>query len=354
MRYSVLIIGLAALLSVSSCGKKQDAAENRPTIKVEVKQADSAFLGHGVSFSGKIEPVKQSVVSTRIMGQILQFYVSEGQLVNRGDLLVSIRSNDIKARQNQVAASINEIKAAYENAESDYRRFKSLYDSGSASKKELEDMTTRFKMAEARLASVSTMEDELAEMMSYADVRAPYAGVVTQKFLNGGDMASPGMPLLALEGGDRFQVSFMVPESEINALHIGDKVTVTVHTTGQMAQGVVSELNPSRIHSGGHYQVVAQSDEFDRQTIKSGMTVLVVPDKLQKKSVTVDRKALVTRGQLIGLWCVTDQGQALLRWVRVGLVADHQAEILSGLTVGDSYILSASGRLFDGAYVAVD
>lgn len=353
MRYGVFILGLAALLTVSSCGKKQDAAENRPAIKVVVKQADSAFLGHGITFSGKIEPVKQSVVSTRIMGQISQFYVSEGQLVKKGDLLVSIRSNDIKARQNQVAASIDEIKAAFENAENDYRRFQSLYASGSASKKELEDMATRFKMAEARLASVSTMEDELAEMMSYADVRAPYAGVVTQKFLNGGDMASPGMPLLALEGGDRFQVSFLVPESEINAIQIGDKVTLSVHSTGQKAQGVVSEVNPSRIHSGGHYQVVAQSDDFERQKAKSGMTVLVVSDKLQKKSVTVDRKALVNRGQLTGLWCVTDQGQTLLRWVRVGLVADHQAEILSGMTVGDSYVLSASGRLYDGAHVAL-
>ncbi len=353
MKYSSLILVISAI-TVISCGKKEDAASPRSIVNVEVKKADSVSLGHGVTFSGQVEPVLQSVVSTRIMGQISKVYVKEGELVGKGDLLVSIRSNDIKARQQQVVASIDEVKAAYENAKNDFQRFQKLYGAGSASKKELEDMTTRYKMAEARLASVSTMENELDEMVSYADVRAPYSGVVTQKFLNEGDMASPGMPLLAIENNSQFKIVFLVPESEINFIQLGDSLSVTVHAIGQSANGVVSEVSPSRIHSGGQFKVEAFLDASSLKLVKSGMNVAVAPYHLQKKSVSVLRNALVFRGQLTGLWCVSDQGLAVLRWVRTGLLTEHQAEILSGLSVGDTYISSTSGRLYDGAKVQIN
>ncbi len=353
MKYSILLL-LVLMFSFSSCGNKEEVADNRSKVKVTVKQADSCFLGFGINFSGRIEPVKQSVVSTRLMGQVSRIFVKEGQPVNQGDLLISIRSNDLKARQNQIAATIDEVQAAFENAQNDFRRFQSLFDAGSASKKELEDATTRFKMAEAKLASVSTMKDELNEMASYADLRAPYNGVVGQKFLNEGDMASPGMPLLSMENHNHFQIVFQVPESDINSIQVGDKLSVTVHATGQMVQAVISEINPSRLHSGSQFQAVAQSDGLDGKLVKSGMTVLVAPHNLQKKSVSVDRKALIERGQLTGIWVVANQKQALLRWVRVGILNDDQAEILSGLSVGDSYVLNATGRLYDGVQVELN
>ena len=73
------------MFSFSSCGNKEEVADNRSKVKVTVKQADSCFLGFGINFSGRIEPVKQSVVSTRLMGQVSRIFVKEGQPVNQGD-----------------------------------------------------------------------------------------------------------------------------------------------------------------------------------------------------------------------------------------------------------------------------
>ena len=114
MKYSILLL-LVLMFSFSSCGNKEEVADNRSKVKVTVKQADSCFLGFGINFSGRIEPVKQSVVSTRLMGQVSRIFVKEGQPVNQGDLLISIRSNDLKARQNQIAATIDEVQAGRQN-----------------------------------------------------------------------------------------------------------------------------------------------------------------------------------------------------------------------------------------------
>ena len=127
-------------------------------------------------------------VTNLLEAQLLKRYIRDIQPLRTAYFMLTInmvyiaaiRSNDLKARQNQIAATIDEVQAAFENAQNDFRRFQSLFDAGSASKKELEDATTRFKMAEAKLASVSTMKDELNEMASYADLRAPYNGVVGQ------------------------------------------------------------------------------------------------------------------------------------------------------------------------------
>ena len=178
-------------------------------------------------------------------GIVNNIYVNVGNKVSKGQLLLSINSADISAQKAQVSASITEAEAAFNNAEKDYNRFKALFESNSASQKEMDDMTAHFEMAKARLEAANQMKNQVNAQLSYSNITAPFSGIITGKFVNKGDMANPGMPLLSIENPDLFQVMAMVPESEITKINTGTEVKVVVKSTSQLLNGKVTEVSTS-------------------------------------------------------------------------------------------------------------
>ena len=137
---------------------------------------------------------------------------------------MSINNTDLQAKRAQVNASITEATAAFNNAEKDYNRFKNLFADNSASQKEMDDMTANYEMAKARLEAAKQMKNEINAQFAYSNITAPFSGVVTSKFIEAGDMANPGMPLISIETPGNFEVMAMVPETEISEIKKGTKL----------------------------------------------------------------------------------------------------------------------------------
>ena len=135
-------------------------------------------------------------------------------------------------------------------------------------------------------------------------------------------------------------------------------VKVLMKSTNNEVTGTVAEISRSATNTGGQYLVkinVPQSRDY-----LPGMFVNVVfPFKRSgsvnqdfQESVTVPKAALVENGQLTGIYTVSSNNTAILRWVKTGKVMGDQVEILSGLTAKEPYIISATGKLFNGAKVS--
>ena len=95
----------------------------------------------------------------------------------------------ISAKKAQVDASITEATAAFKNAEKDYNRFTALFKENSASQKEMDDISANYEMSKARLEAANQMKNQVNAQLSYSNIRAPFKGVITGKFINKGDMA---------------------------------------------------------------------------------------------------------------------------------------------------------------------
>ncbi len=357
-QYLLLGIIISSFFILQSCGGGENKKESVKTdITVVVEKARLDMNPDILSFSGKIEAETHSNISTRIMGQISKIFVIPGQKVKKDDLLLKIKSKDIKAKKAQVNANMASARSAYSNAEKDYIRYKTLFGQGSASQKEMDDMTTRYNIAKANLSALEEMGNEVDEILRYANIRAPYSGVITQKYVNEGDLASPGMPLLAIEKQSEFIVKARVPESEISLVKKGNKVNVKVKAMGDMMlEGVVTEVNPSALYTGNQYEarVVLKPTDLQKDSLFSGMYVSVLLPKGGVPSIMVPKEVLVYRGQLTGLYVVSVSGTAMLRWVRIGKSVGDMVEILSGLSDGEQYIKSYKGKIWDGAVVKVE
>ena len=352
----IAILSISAVLLTSCGGDKKEQLKAEPAIAVKLsgvsENANTAF----VTASGKIEAENSANLSTRMMGYVTKVHVKVGQKVGAGQLLVSINNTDLEAKKAQVDASILQATAGYNNAKKDYERFVALFKQQSASQKELDDMTARYEMAKAGLEGAKQMRNEVMAQFSYSNITAPFSGTVTNTFVKEGDMANPGMPLVSVEGASKLQVTAMVSETDINAIKKGMAVKVLVKSSNTNLTGKVIEVSGSATNTGGQYLVKINLNKADASVL-SGMFVNVQFPVENKKQVAnngmvlIPEDALVTQGQLKGIYTVGTGDVAILRWLRLGKTFGSQVEVLSGLSADEQYIVSEEGKLYNGAKV---
>ncbi|EAR01817.1 efflux RND transporter periplasmic adaptor subunit [Maribacter sp. HTCC2170] len=354
-QHIITFFAIGLLFANCGDGNKKTVTDNSPAVTVSVsavnKKGNSSFL----SASGKIEAVNSANLSTRMMGHVDKIYVQVGDKVRKGQQLISISNTDLTAKLGQVNASITEARAAYTNADKDYKRFTALFNENSASQKELDDITANYNMAKARLEGAKQMKNEVNAQFSYANIRAPFTGTVTNKFINVGDMANPGMPLLEVESPGKFQVLAMVPESEILQIKANTEVDVVLKSLEETVKGKVVEVSTSAKNTGGQFMVKVELDKSD-VNIMSGMYATVrfpVAKNETSETVMIPLDAIVNNGQLTGVYTVSESNTALLRWLRLGRTIGDQIEVLAGLTAEEQYIVSAEGKLFNGAKISI-
>jgi len=354
-----IFIPVLALVILASCdSKKKEEIVKEPAIAVKVSGITENNSSPFVTASGKIEAENSANLSTRMMGYVTKVHVQVGQKVGAGQLLVSINNTDLQAKKAQVDASILQATAGFNNAKKDYDRFMNLFKQQSASQKELDDMTARYEMAKAGLEGARQMRNEVVAQFSYSNIKAPFSGVVTNTFVKEGDMANPGMPLVSVEGASKLQVMAMVSENDIVSIKKGMPVSVLVKSSNEKLSGKVSEVSISATNTGGQYLVKIDLGKTDN-TVLSGMFVNVQFPVANKATTSnselllVPESALVKQGQLTGIYTIGTGNVAILRWLRTGKNYGDQVEVLSGLSANEQYIVSADGKIYNGASVSV-
>jgi len=359
MKKNLYLIAITiVILMTISCGDTETKAEvdNTPAVPVSVQTVSANTNNPVVIASGKVQAVNSAQLSTRMMGFVANVPVNVGDKVSQGQLLVAINNADLQAKQAQVNASITEANAAFTNAQKDYERFKNLFVENSASQKELDDMTAQFNMAKARLEGAQQMKNEINAQFAYSNITAPFNGVITSKNVKKGDMANPGQPLVSLESPGNFEVIAMVPETEISAIKNNTKVNVSIKSMNETLTGMVTEVSPSAQQTGGQYLVKIILDKTE-VNVRSGMFATVVFPIERKNATTnvvlIPKAALVTKGQLSGVYTVSQSNTAVLRWLRLGKTMGDQVEVLSGLQVDETYIVNANAKLYNGVKISL-
>jgi RND family efflux transporter MFP subunit len=355
-----LSTGILMLASCSSKEKKEDNASKTDTaISVTVMTA-SAKDGNTLHISGQIEAAQSVNISTRLMGYITFLKVKAGDHVNKGQLLVSISDQDIQAKKAQTDAMISEADAAVKNAKKDLDRFSNLYKQQSATAKELDNVTMQYNAANDHLEAAKQMRNEVNAQLNYSNLYAPFSGIVTQKMAEAGSMASPGMPILTIEQAGAYQVSASVPETMISQIQVGNHADLSIKAIDKSLNGTVSQINQSSQFTGGQYIIKVQIADNEQKGLYAGMyTDVNIPMKNKATSTATDNTILVPasvieyKNQLAGLYTISSNHTALIRWVRLGRTYGDKVEVLSGLEKSEPFIASANGKLYNGAPVTI-
>lgn len=347
----ITFFSLFVALILTSCGNdKKEIQDNSQTVTVTVATPSLQGDGNYFSASGKIETKQFATISTRMMGFVSKIPVKVGDKVNKGQLLISINNNDIEAKKAQANAQLTQAEAGFANAEKDFDRFKKLYEQNSVSQKEFDDITSRYTIAKAQVEAAKQMKNEINAMLSYSNITAPFNGIITSKNINEGDMANPGMPLLSLEAPGKYVATAMVPETQIMNVQKGENVEVIIKSNNESVPGTVSEVSISSQNTGGQYFVKIDLKENKNIQLYSGMFVSTnFPVKNgENTAILVPKSALVHKGQLTGIYTVSQSNTAILRWLRIGKTVGDNVEVLTGLSKDEKYIISSESKLYNG------
>ncbi len=331
-----LSLFVAAVLLLAGCrrsGANAAALEPAP-VTVQTAGVMRESLAATIDLPVTVRPAERAVISARLTGTIASLPWGLGQEVRAGDILVTLAAPETEARVRQAQAQLAEAERSVE-------RERTLVAKGVNPPDSLRDAEDRLHFAQAGLA-------ETEALLAHATIRAPFAGVVTEKQVLPGDLATPGLPLLALESTARLRAEGTVPEQAAAALRLGGLITVVLNDTAPPVEGTIEELSAAADAVSRSVLVkvalppgTARSGQFARLRVAIG----------RSDALLVPAGAVTYFGQMERVFVVSE-GRALLRLVKTGREDRGRIEILSGVQPGERIILSPPASLREGAPVS--
>jgi RND family efflux transporter MFP subunit len=353
-KLAVPLLLVAAALLLPACGRKHEAAAppaQPAAVSAPVAVAELAAAPATIEVTGTVEPIERVSPGTKLMGRVEKVLVGEGDAVRKGQVLARLESRDLAASVEQAKAGVAMAEAQLANAEAMHKRMTALAERGSATAKNLEDATAGYNMARAGLQQAQANLSAARVMLDYAVITTPISGFVTAKRIEAGDMAAPGMPLFTIDDLSRSKIVAAVPEAQVVGLAEGGPATVKIDALETPVTAAIQRIVPAGDPMSRTFAVQLLLDN-PGVAIKPGMYARVWFPAGTAQSLTVPLAAVVTRGQLQGLWVLDGQGNARLRWVRLGAVSGDRVEVLSGLAAGERYITAPPAGIVDGAPVS--
>jgi RND family efflux transporter MFP subunit len=215
------------------------------------------------------------------------------------------------------------------------QRFRALYADSAAARAQLDAAETGLARAEAAVTTARAALRELETVDAYAQLRAPFAGVVTRRYVDPGAFVAPGSPVVQVEDHSRLRIRVAVAPHAAAPLRSGAAVEGTVERRAVEAriEGVVPA-------TGALYRVNALVDNPRGELPSGGAATLRLPQG-SRTAVMVPTAAVVREGDLTGVRMRTPAGSEL-RWVRLGEPVGKVVEVLSGLRSGDRVLVPAA------------
>lgn len=320
-----------------------------PVSGVKVSEIESSPVDDYYETSGTVMAKNVGIIASKIMGSVTSVAVQEGQHVNRGQTLLTIDDSDIIQKVNAAGSAVEAAQQQKELADVTFSRYAKLYEEKALSRQEFDQVETQRKIAGSELGRANAMLREAQAYHEYAHVRAPFAGVVTNKKIDPGSMAIPGVQLLTVEDTTAFLVEALVDEKLSARIKVGTPVYISFDALNRTVNGKVSEIVPAIDPTSRTFVVKAS---VNGTGLKSGLYAKVRILSGTREAVTVPSSSIVERGQLTGVFAVDAKGIIAYRLVRTGRTFGGNIEILSGLNTGDRIIVAGADKAVDGGVIA--
>jgi len=412
-RFALSMAGAAAIASVAGCGGKSAASKSDagpPPVPVSAAPIRQGAIESTYTLTGSIIAGQQANMSSVISGQVRAVNAQIGDRVRKGQLLVQIDDASLRATlaQNEAALAASQARirssvanstgnasatisgrssaqVAFDAASANLKRTQSLFKQGFVSQSAMDQALSQFAAAQSALrsaqvaaqnadmsnGSASSAQSDIAGLrasaaqdaaavqftmtqIDQAAVTAPFDGVVTQRSVDPGSLASPGTPLMQVSAMDPAFVAVGIPDSDLGSVSAGTVATITLDSMpGRTWTGSVANLNAAT-NTGTLSYLARIAIPNPQLALKAGMVANVAfVAARHDRALIVPRTAIATTQDGSAVYFV-DKGKAKLVSVKVGLQTQDSAEISgTGIVAGRSVIIQRPDSLQDGTPVQV-
>lgn len=399
------LLAIAALAALAACSKPKQA-ETEPVAPVQVAEVMREPIQRIVEADGVLYPSDQASVMPKISAPVKAFAVNRGDHVAKGQLLATLENRDLEAaaaeakqlyeqalaaQRNTTGAQLPEdtnkarqdvasSKQALDAAQKVYESRKQLFEEGALARRLVDEANVAYvqarsqydvanehlraldrvgrpeqtKSAQAQADAAKARYDAAVAQLSYSEIHSPLSGVVAERPLYAGEMASAGTPLITVVSIARVIARANVPVSQASFLKVGDAGTISQRESGIELNGKVTVVSPAVDPNSTTVEVWVEADN-PGEKLKPGATVHVsiLADTIPN-SVVIPAVALLPNDEGgVQAMVVGPDLVAHDRDIEVGVRTPEKVQILKGLNPGEKVITGGGVGLEDGAKVRI-
>jgi RND family efflux transporter MFP subunit len=321
-------IAAALFLAIASAAAAELPFE---TAAVEIARAPLERV-----YDGTVEAVNQATMSAQTAGRIAEVFYDVDDYVEPGDPIVRFTDVEQQSALQQARANLEEALARQKQADAEFGRARGLFESGSSSKREYDQALAARDAAAARAAAARSAVATAEQQLEYTLVRAPYAGIVTERHVEVGEAVSVGQPLMSGLSLESLRVVVNLPQQVAARVREHRKAYVLTDE-GRIAADTIT-IFPFADSASNTFTVRVELPD-GQFALYPGMFVKVAFVIGDAERLLIPTRAVLRRSEVTGVYVVSADGGARLRQVRAGNTFDDRTEILAGLSAGERIAL---------------
>jgi RND family efflux transporter MFP subunit len=325
-----LIPGFSVVLTTLVAAQAGFASPPFDTVTVAYEEAPRERV-----WDGRIEAVNRGTVSAQTSGRVAELPYDVNDFVEAGAVIMRFTDTEQRAALNRAQAALAEARAQLANAETEFERGEKMIANNTIAQSRFDQLKAERDSARARLNGAVASVETAKEQLEYTVVRAPYAGIVSQRHVELGELVSPGQPLISGLSLQSLRVNVDVPQSMFRAVHTIGKAFVYVEDQRVEAESLT--FFPVADTGSNTFRVRVNLPD-GAATLFPGMFVKVGFVVGETRRLLVPGDAIVRRSELSAVY-VVEGDRVALRQVRLGRTYDGSIEILSGLDEGETIAL---------------
>lgn len=405
-RRAWLPVIIATLVVSAGCSKQE--AEKEPVVTVETTPAQRATISQTISTEAVIYPLEQATISPKITAPITEFKVQRGSHVRKGQLLAVLENKDLTGQAKATQGSFEQAdagfktsvdatipqqvqkahvdveaaKAAYEAQLRAYNSRKELFDQGALPQRDLDSAAVALaqarganEVAQKQLADLQRLGTEQAiksahgsrlsaegtmltaeAQLSYSMIRSPIDGVVTDRPLYAGDLATANQPILTVMNLSRLIAKSHIPQAEAATLKVGDAAQLKVAGLDEPVNSKVTLVSPALDPGSTTIEVWVEAAK-PNPALKPGMTVqLAIISKTVKDAIVVPANAVFKNPEGEASYVVLAGADQKAHWqtVELGVRSADNVQVVKGLNAGAPVITSGGYGLPDNTKIKIE
>lgn len=359
VRGTVIALGVVGISAIGAC-KRDDASaapaeatavligpENITVVKAEE-------IRTGPAISGSLAPEQEATVRSELSGAVLQTYVEQGQRVVKGQLIARIDATSLRDAVLSARSGVASARSSNEVAQRNLQRSQTLQQAGAIAERDLEQARTSAQLAEAQLADARARLTNAEQQLAKASVQAPFAGIVSARPVNSGDVVTPGTALVTIVNPATMRLEASVPAEDLASVRVGLPVDFTVNGyPGRHFTGRITRINPVADPATRQVRIIASIPNTGG-TLVGGLFAEGRVSSETRTAPVVPLTAVDERGVRPSVVAIRG-GKAQPVEVTLGIrdAATESVEIRSGVQPGDTVLIGAARGISAGTPVRV-
>lgn len=356
----LLVVGGARTVLMRMANSRTLEANVAEQAKVYVRVANPKALDAGptLSLPGTLQGFVQAPIAARASGYLRHWYKDIGSKVQKGELLAEIETPEIDQQLSQAIAARAQTASSLELAKSTQERWEALRKKDAVSQQELDEKRSANVQARANVAAADANVERLRQLEGFKRVVAPFAGIITKRNVDVGDLIDAGggsgtRALFVLSQTDPLRVYVNVPQTYAQMIKVGQKVAITqTELPGQRFDGEI-------VRTAGSIDTTTRTMQVEinlpnrNGTLLPGAFVQVALPLPAGTSLVIPANALLFRKEGLSVAVVDQNGTVHMRPVQLGRNLGPTIEVLQGVSTSDRVVLNPPDSLAESDHVTI-